>query len=230
MPHRVPTVNKSHGMVPVMKSHRVGIIVVLMAIVGSTTCFTACGDDTKSVTPGPPIVPTQDEFRDKEPGEDRPILGPVQFSGVRVFAYRRALASGLMEVHDERVADASSARRTIERLKDTGWKAWPPQPAPELSMGFQHLAKDSMDCGYLLHISKRPTNWRRSPAKAPQCFATLNEVEKALDREEQIRFHVHRERWCAKKTPTFPPVRVPVENRCNIRVQLVVGELTNVEP
>jgi len=189
-----------------------------------------CSDEEAPPKPGPPIVPTQDEFQIKPPGEDRPILGPVQFVGVQVLAYRRSLASGLIEVHDERVTDASAARRTLQGLIDTGWSGWPPKAAPELAIGLPHLVKDSMDCGYLLHVSKRPQHWRRIPNKVPRCFATLADVEEALKREEQIRFHIERERWCNKKRATFPPVSVPVEQRCNVRVQLRVGELTKVDP
>ncbi len=217
-------------MLPPMKTPSFEYRLALTIITMTWILLAGCSDEPAPPEPGPPIVPTQGEFEIKPPGEDRPILGPVQFVGVRVLAYRRSLASGLIEVHDERVTDASAARRTLQGLIDTGWSAWPPKAAPELAIGLTHLAKDSMECGYLLHVSKRPQHWRRTPSKIPRCFATLSDVEKALKREEQIRFHIERERWCNKKRATFPPVSVPVEDRCNVRVQLYVGELTKVGP
>jgi|GEM_PF-5578650 len=209
-----------------MKRHRVQalwrgafLLVVTAGVIG-------CNKERKTIRPGPPVLPTRDTFStSKTVGSDRPTLGPMRFPGMLVRMYRRSSATGLIDVHSERVVDANASRRTQERLTQEGWEKWPPSPAPELALGYSHLTEDSMDCGYLLHVTNRPTNWLHPPMQTIKCFARLDSVEKAMDREDQILFHREREEWCAGKQSGFPRVEVPENKRCNVRVVLFAGEV-----
>jgi hypothetical protein len=208
-----------------MRRHRIQALWVGVILLIVTTSVMGCDKTRQGARPGPPVLPVRDTFSVKIPGPDRPTLGPMRFPGILVRMYRRSSATGLIDVHSERVADDNSVRRTQKTLSQDGWKEWPPPPAPELALGYSHLAEDSMDCGYLLHVTDRPTHWHIPPTKTIQCFARLDSVEKALYREEQISFHREREEWCAGKESGFPRVEVPENKRCNVRVILFAGEV-----
>ena len=132
------------------------------------------------------------------PASDLLDLTPMVLGGVRVRVWRRPVTSGVIQVAEERVADATAAQARVAALVSDGWHAWPPGPAPEAADTLAAANPAMRDCPYLMEESEEPENWLDEPAAHVACFQSVAELEKAREREEQILFRHSRAVPCAE--------------------------------
>lgn len=159
----------------------------------------ACGAPPAEPNPAPrasdrapPDASSAAEPSAKEDRETRVPAGavdemeppPLFFAGRLLRMYRRPVATGIIQVHEERVADLEGHRRGVTRLRRSGWRPWPPQPAPELAGRIAGL--DDRECPFLYAVAERAAEWPHPPERKLTCFSTVHELELALAREAQL--------------------------------------------
>lgn len=113
-------------------------------------------------------------------------------AGQLVRMYRRAAATGIVRVREERAADPAAAARRAAHLRRDGWHPWPPPPAPELATTLGDEDAELRECPFLFPVTRHASEGLRRRATKLSCFTTLLDLEIALARETQLKFE-HRQ-------------------------------------